>query len=135
MFVTKYTTRVEVPGEDGSWVEIRPLSWLELERAQNKAVREAMQAASSLDVSSLLADASDEDIAAIRARVESDVLSSVDILEVLNGGIVAWSAEEPVDDAHVKLLEPEVAEFLAREIMGIRTKADLGNSSPPSTAS
>ena len=135
MFVSQYTTRIELPEEgEGAWVELRPLSWLEQQHAIDKGYIESMQAAVALDWNAVLGQADPEVLKAVADRVQADPLADFDQLEVLKGGVVAWSFEEPVDEEHLKLLEPAIARRLAEQIVGLRREADLGNSSSPSTA-
>jgi hypothetical protein len=133
VFVTEYKVKVDVPGTPDEWVEIRPLSWLELAHEQEKAFLDVAKAAAAIDVKAVFGESSPEDVAAAQERYEADALSGHDMLAVLVAGITAWSSDEPVTQDAIKMLEPELAESLARQIIGLRTKDELGNSCSPST--
>ncbi len=131
MFADEYIERVELEDND-NWVDIRPLGWDERDRAQKTAVLRSLQEAANVDMPEQ--EYTPEQIEELREAVNADPLSYMDILETLKGGIVAWSAERPVTEENIKLLDPETADLLARRIVGIRAKDNLGNSSAPSTA-
>jgi hypothetical protein len=134
LLVTQYTTRVNVPDSD-EWMDIRPLSWAELEGAEMVAAVDAVKAAKALDIENVLGGASEDDIKAVIERQSADPLAQLDIFSVLRAGIVAWSIDAEVSPENIKLLEPSVARWAALQIVGLRSREDLGNSSSPSTPS
>lgn len=150
--VSVFTKRFAIPGEDGEWMDLRPLSFLEAEEAQTKGFMTMMRTVSNMrDIEGVFAEVargmqkaaeegeSPEDDAGQRAiaetveEVEKDPLSGFDQLTVLCSGIVAWSYEEEVNEGSIRLLDTETARWAAREIVGLRDKESLGNSSAPST--
>ena len=147
--VSAFTKRLEIPGESGQWMELRPLAFLEIEEAQRRGFMETLRLAFEMkDLADTITsvveglqkavadsepDAESEAIVAAMEKSEVDPLQGLDQLTVLVGGIVAWSYGVAVDEATIRLLETDTAHWAACEIVGLRTKDDLGNSSALST--
>lgn len=111
--VTGITRRVEVPGES-AWLELRMLSWLQVEEARsarlNKLV-EQMKMLSGVDLPKQSGDA------------ELDPLDSLDHLTLLRLGIASWSYGAEVEP---ELLDKKTAEWAARAVyeLAVPTEAD-----------
>ena len=122
-------------------MDLRPLSWNELQASANEEYLVNMRAFAQLkDVRAIIEEASPEAIDAAAERFSEDPLAGHDQLTVLKSGIVAWSYEDedgkpvPVDAAHIQLLDYDTALWAATEIVRIvPTKEDLGNACSPST--
>jgi len=91
------TRRLDIPGEPGQWIEIKPLSAKLLHSITLEAKRDAKAA--------IDADETDTD-------AEGYALSS----RMLNAAIVAWSYDAPVDRDHVDDLEISTTTWLVEEM-------------------
>jgi len=91
------TRKLDVPGEDGQWIEIRPLSAKRLHVITLEAKKQARAA--------LEADPEDSD-------AEGYALSSL----MLGEAIVDWSYDAPVDSEHIDDLEIGTTTWLVGEM-------------------
>jgi len=142
MFASRTTKDVALPSDPAVTVTIKKLSWLQREDARKQS-----QQASSRDLVSMggaeflrvikemeqggapvsaavgeTTDPTDRGVVAdVSAVVPADpidkALATHDMLTVLVCGIKAWSDPAPVNKASIADLEPDDAEFLAREIL------------------
>lgn len=131
MFASRTTKEVALPSDPAVTVTLKKLSWLQREDARKQS-----QQASSRDLVSMggaefmrvikemeqgSAAPSPDAPADVAAVVPVDpldkALATHDMLTVLVCGIKAWTAPEPVSKALIADLEPDDAEFLAREIL------------------
>jgi len=103
------TRKLDVPGEDGQWVEIRPLS-SRVMRSVEAGAREV---------------ASGDDAVAYGYAV-SDAL--------LIAGIVAWSYDAPVNAENVADLDMATAMWLVEQIVPGEAGVPLATSSPSTIA-
>ena len=118
--------RLEVPGEDGAWIQIRMLSWLRLDEARRKrlaAIADLARSLSGIDFSQ----------ANGATRPVADRLTEYDTLTLLRGGLVAWSYGETVEPEE---LDEPTALWLAREILdyALPTEAQVKERASRSTA-
>lgn len=113
--VSKATKRIEVPHEPGQWMEIRKLSWRQLEAASDVATEAAMKR---------MKEAGPEMMAALRKLVEGQVsgqqASNYDRHAVLKSGIAGWSYDEPVSDENIDLLDEETAKWAVDAILDLK---------------
>lgn len=148
-FVDAFAQQLDVPGEPGEWMQLRPLSFIELELAERASyingmkligqmgdVRETIAMVESIRQDSADASTKGDEAEAVSvaiAEAEQDVLQGLDQLTVLRTGIMNWSYGRPVDETSIRLLDHETARWAAEKIVGLRKKADLEKASPPST--
>lgn len=158
MFVDALTQHLEVPGEPGEWMDLRPLSFLEIDEArvqgyigmmetvgqmapvqdQIQRIFTAAEAAKKRTAEAAAGEESEEESSdpeadAALMAADDDPLEGLDLTTVLKAGIVKWSYDRPVDEANISLLDEDTATWAAKAIVGIRSKESLGNSSAPST--
>jgi len=94
------TRKLDIPHEEGEWIEIRPLSAKRLHTIMLEAKRIAREAVE--------ADAEDVD-------AEGYALSSL----MLNEAIIAWSYAAPVEPTNVDDLDLATTTWLVGEINGV----------------
>lgn len=159
MLVDRHTKRLSVPGEPGEWMDLRRLSFGELRQLRQQSGERFLEDLSGLpeDVLEMqltvqakmdearraaAAEAEEKGEPSADDQPDPDVLDGMDVLFILQCGVVAWSyAEDSGDPVPVKegvaLLDEETAGWAAREIMLMGRREDdvrLKGSSP-STAS
>ena len=112
--VTNITKRLDVPHEQGEWVEIRKLSWRQLEAASDAQTEKAMAKVSGLGA---------ELMASLPKAVagDRDPVDSYDRGAALAAGIIAWSYDAPVSPDAIGDLDEETAGWLMREIISFTT--------------
>ena len=143
MLVTKdRTEQIQIPHEEGEWMQFRRLSWLEMveaaETAERRSVKKMTQFGSEA-VGAIIA--SHEKTAAATADTDGDgdttptkapTVGSYDRESLLENGIVAWSYEEKVPLKAIKQLDAETARWAAEQIFDLsreRTKEERKNAS------
>jgi len=153
-FVDALTKQLEVPGDSGQWMKLRPLSFLEIEDAQVKGyiglmrtvgemsevqetirhIFDSAREAEAADIDDGEAEEPEEEPEDQDAEEpEKDPLDGLDLLTVLCAGVSEWSYDRPVNEANIRMLDEETARWAALEIVGLRSKADLEKASAPST--
>lgn len=135
MLIKDQKTRLDIPHEDGQWVEIRRLSWRELDKAREAQQVRAMSAMKSMGGDVLEALRGAQSDGARDARQQSPQLV-YDRATVLHAGLVAWSYDEKVTPEHIDQLDPVTADWLFRQIVEQHAESDetKKKDSPPSTA-
>lgn len=121
MLTALIKTRLDVPGEDGQWIEIRKLPWRKLREASD-----AQQSAAYAHVKALgkegmeaVKDVTPEQIAAL----QKNPLASYDAGVLLRAGITAWSYTDAPTPAEIDDLDEAVAEWLVGEIVTLAKPA------------
>ena len=102
---SQITRRLEVPGEDGAFIEYRMLSWLTIDKA--KKVREPELLAHARTFIGV-------DIPKPEPGQKQDRLLQFDVYTLLKHGVVGWSYEGEVD---IERLDAATAELAARAIL------------------
>ncbi|MDD5502586.1 MAG: hypothetical protein PHH26_03880 [Candidatus Thermoplasmatota archaeon] len=122
--VTGVTKKVEIPHEPGKWMELKRLSWRQLEAAaeiQTDILFERIKKMGS-DIVAAFQKAGKEQ--------EIDPLTKYDRGAVLQSGIVKWSYDAKVNEANIDSLDEETAEWAFREILSLnnpRTEEEQKN--------
>lgn len=121
--VTGITRRVEVPGEDGAWLELRMLSWLQIDEAKR------VRLAQLVDQMKLL---SGVQLPESSSPAEADPFDSLDRLTLLRLGVVSWSYGEQVAPEE---LDQATATWAARQVyeLAVPTDVESKKHSSPST--
>lgn len=117
MLVSKSTRRIELPHEPGQYIEVRDLSFLEIDKSKEKKLKYSMMLLSGIDMPDFKVP---EDL---KDR-KPDPMASHDIPYLLEKGIVGWSYEEEVSSENIALLDSKTAELVIREILGIEEEED-----------
>jgi len=116
--LTRLSTRkVEIPGEEGAWAEIKPASRRDVELVREAGLRKITEKAALMQgVEDLLADVTPEEVREIRQTARSNPLAGIDITVLLSRCIVAWSYEAEITEETVDDLDEATARFLAEQI-------------------
>lgn len=122
--VNNITKRLEIPHESGEWMEIKKLSWAQLEAASDVASMAALERIGKMggDV-----------IAAIKgATVDQERApgSEYDKAAVLKSGILRWSYDAKVTTDTINQLDKETADWAFEQILGLnkpRTEEETKN--------
>jgi hypothetical protein len=107
--------RVDIPHEPGQWMELRELTWPELEKA-----RKIKQSATFADLGEIGPDTLKQLQGLSSADVSqaiADPLASVDVLTVLAAGVLKWSYDAEVTVANLERLDAETARWAATQIV------------------
>lgn len=133
IFASRVQKTIDVPHDPPQTVTIRKITGRQYERAREKAVFASMDSFRQAGGKEMLRELdglnmSTEAVAA--AKVKADALDSLDWDELLKAGVVAWSYDAPVDEAHLLDLDADTREWLAREIFALskrRQEAETKN--------
>ena len=124
--VTGITRRADVPHEPGQWLELRMLSWLDLDHARTARIKEIAERAKVLSGINFAA------LAVPQPQPVEDPLLNFDVQTLLRRGVSAWSYGDKVttDD-----LDERTAQWAAREILALTLpdEGSLGKGSSRST--
>ena len=128
------TRRVMIPHEEHEWMEIRMLSWMELDEA--RAVRERHQLASFKDYAELMGGdtvkAAREAVRQVNGQPAPDTEAAAparkpediyDKASILTAGIVNWSYDEPVSPDTIRRLDAHTAEWALGVLLGMHFMA------------
>ena len=114
--VTHITKRVEIPHEAGEWLELRKLSWVQLERAKDEATSEQMR---------VLREMGGDLVASLQAARGAETPAaggtSYSKAALLGMGIGAWSYDAPVTPENIGLLDEPTAAFAFAELVALNT--------------
>lgn len=115
--VSDTTRRIDLPHEDGAWVELRQLSGRQLRKIQKAKMKEAAESLKLMgpELMGSLSGFSSKDL----VEADKDPLAEYDIDALLEAGIVAWSYEEEVDHDTIGLLDQETETFIALALIGV----------------
>lgn len=118
MFASEVTSKLEVPGEIGQWVEIKKLGWKKLREAVEVASEGAMRAMRALGKDGLEAvrGVTADQIAEQQKAAADDPASAFDPTTLLRAGVKAWSYERKLTPEALDDLDPAMASWLVREI-------------------
>lgn len=140
MLTHKIIRRVELPHEPGAWIDVRQLSYLQLDFAREIGATQALERMGKItpELRQQLAEAR---VAIARAQgddvsvlVAGDPLAGYDVQTLLQAGIVAWSYDDPVTPQSVDELDEKTADYVARELVPQEEpEADRKNGSSRST--
>lgn len=126
--VKNLSTTLQIPGEDGEWVKIRRLSYLELQNAREIRTRAVFANMREMG-GEVMRELRSADTEAVEAAA-SDPLNDYDVATLLKAGITEWSYPDAIEHP-ARQLDPATAEWAAREILaycGIgRDEADRKN--------
>ena len=108
------TRKVEIPHEDGEWLELKTLSWRELEQARKARSNEvfANMRAMGSDILATLRDVKTDDV----QQAAADPVNEYDRATLLKSGIVGWSYESAFSPEKVDELDERTAAWAAAEI-------------------
>ena len=122
--VNNITKRLEIPHESGEWMEIKKLSWAQLEAASDVASMAAMERIGKMGGDVIAA------IKGATADQERPPGSEYDKAAVLKSGILRWSYDAKVTTDTINQLDKETADWAFEQILGLnkpRTEEETKN--------
>jgi hypothetical protein len=125
IFANRITKTLTLPGTEYT-VTIRKLNPRQLAAVQFAVQRRALEQVEALGGMKRLADLREFGPGAVEASNEAaqrDPLVTHDIMTLLEHGILTWTVDEEPSPAAFEELEPELAEWLAREILRLTKPA------------
>jgi len=116
MFASGVTEQIDLG--DGDWIEIRKLSWSQLQESERAAQRNAAEIVKSFggDVLGRVREAREDGEVEAAA---TDPMSSHDMGVLLRAGIIAWSDTRKLTTANILDLDQPIAELVARRILAL----------------
>lgn len=117
MLVSKKTRRIDLPHEPGQYIEIRSLSYFEIEKSKQRKLKDLMMLFSGVDLPEFKVPDDLKDR-------EPDPVASHDTAFLLVKGIVGWSYDAEVGPETIAMLDAKTAELVIREILGIETEEE-----------
>ena len=121
MLVSNTTRRVEIPHEEGEWMEVKKLSWRQLEKASDIATDESFDRLKKMGGDIIAAFSKRE------AEEKQDPTTKYDRASILQMGIVKWSYDAEVKPENIDLLDEETAEWAFQEILKPKTEEEAKN--------
>ena len=124
MLVSEITRRADIPHEPDQWMELKRLSWRQLEVAGEVQTDSMLKKLKTMggDLVKALKEVGKEQ--------EQDPLTKYDRGVVLKAGIKKWSYDAEVTDKNIDSLDEETAEWAFREILSLnrpRTEEEAKN--------
>ena len=122
MLVSNRTRKLDIPHEEGEWVEIRLLSGRQLRKVRKAKFREVAQNARDMggEVMKAIAGVDRSEL----KKAEEDPLVEYDMDALLEAGIVSWSYDEEVSSETIGELDPETEQFVALALVGVESEPD-----------
>ena len=135
MLTKSVTKRIELGHEPGDWIEVRPLSWRDLEGAKDRHQNQLMARAADLGdaLKALQGLSSDQQAAAQKeAAAKQNPSDLYDVGYLLHRAIVDWSYGEPVTEEAIDSLDQQTVDVVLAELLPKTSEADLKNGYSPS---
>jgi len=111
--ITNATRRVPVPHEPSEWMELKRLSWRQLERAEEVQSDNLLPRMKKMggDIINALQEVGREQ--------KQDPAAKYDKGTVLGWGIVKWSYDAEVSKENIDALDEKTADWAFREILSL----------------
>lgn len=120
MLASRTTKTVTLRSDPSVVVTIRKLGWARRQEAQIKSHQTAMRTLIDMGGDAYMREYERIGLPQPElAKVIADPFYTHDRLTVLVGGVQSWSDHEPITAVTLADLEPDDAEFLAREILAL----------------
>ncbi len=133
MLTKTITKRIELSAEPGEWIEVRPLSWRDLQGAKDAHQNQLMGRAVDFgDALKALSNITADQRQAAQQQAESNPRDSYDVGYLLHRAIVDWSYGEPVTEEAVDSLDQVTVDVVLDELLPKTSEADLKNGFSPS---
>ena len=120
MLVGNQSKRVEIPHEKDEWMELKKLSWRQMEIAEEIQTDLLLKRMKSMgaDMVKALRDA-------VKGKEEQDPFKRYDKSTVLDVGIVKWSYEAEITKENIETLDEVTADWAFKEILSLnKTRTD-----------
>ena len=118
MLTNTVTRRLDIPHEPGQWIEIRMLSWKQLDDAREVRFKKVMDRLDGVDTS-ILPDVDNDD-----KGDDADEDAPYDRLTIFNAAVWEWTYEDEVSDTTLQNLDDVTAEWLEEEILALSTRKE-----------
>jgi hypothetical protein len=124
MLTRLHTRKVDIPGEEGAWAEIKPASYRDVELAREEGLKGITdKVAMFRGMDDLIPKTSPEELAALKKQADEDPLTGLDISVLLTRCIKAWSYDAEITRETVEDLDEPTARFLAEQAWPRRAEA------------
>lgn len=110
---SKQTTRVDIPHEENQWMDLRRLSWRQLEAASDAVTDANLERIKRLGGDLLRA------MQGAASGQQQAPESAYDRAAVLGAGIVRWSYDVPVSPQAIDDLDEATAAWAVHEILAL----------------
>ncbi len=134
MLTKAITKRIELAHEPGEWIEVRPLSWRDLQGSRDEhsqtAIKKALDLGSALNGLSEMAAAQKKDAEPTNPKIED----TYDVGYLLHRAIVDWSYGEPVTEEAVDSLDQTTVDVVLDDLLPKTSEADQKNGCSLSTS-
>lgn len=107
------TRKVDIPHESGEWMEVKKLSWRQLEVARDIMTDNTVAKFRKMGGEMVKAFTNE------KARQETDPRTQYDRGFVLEAGISRWSYDAEVNKANIEKLDEETAIWAFEEILNL----------------
>lgn len=107
------TRKVDIPHESGEWMEVKKLSWRQLEVARDIMTDNTVAKFRKMGGEMVKAFTNE------KARQEADPRTQYDRGFVLEAGISRWSYDAEVTKANIEKLDEETAKWAFEEILNL----------------
>lgn len=118
------TRRVEIPHEEGQWIELKELSGRQLRKIRKLKFKESIADTRAMggELMQALGGFSQEDVK--KAQKDPDPLAEYDMDALLEAGIVAWSYEEEVNSDNIGQLDQKTERLIALALVGVEEEEE-----------
>ncbi len=128
MLTGNRTRRVDIPDEEGQWVELRELSGRQLRKIKKVKFKDTIQDSREMggELMAAIAGVKQEDLKASA----KDALAEYDMDELLEAGIVVWSYVDDdgnpvaVNSDNIGQLDQKTEKFIAMQLVGAEEEED-----------
>ncbi len=114
MLTSEIKERVDIPHEPGDWIEVRPLSWFELQEAARARTKQVL--GDFADYPKDFFESLDTRLAETPAK-ENDFGGEYDRFRILTSAVVAWSYQTKVSPEAIQSLDSRTADWLFSELI------------------
>lgn len=132
MLTSGFVQTYEIPGEAGQTIDLRLLSWSQLEKARRAALVAAVERMREIGGVDGIADLQKLGTPSSNGAAPSDPLAEYDRLALLKMGVVRWSYAAEVTPETLADLDEATARWATRLIAGLETETEHLKGSAPS---
>jgi len=118
MLIGTGTRKIDIPHEEGTWIEVKDLTRKVIAEAKRLKMVETM--ASMKDYGDIM----EMFTGMTTIKDVAITVESFDLDYVLENGIADWSYTEPCTIEAIAMLDQKTAEFVANDLLGIEEEGD-----------
>ncbi len=118
MLIGTKTRKIELPHEQGAWIEVKDLTWKQIAEAKRLNMLEMMKSMKDFGdiIEAVMGKKPDPNV--------KETIESYDIGYVLKCSIKGWSYPDKFTEELIDQLDPKTVEFLANELLGIEVEGE-----------